>query len=312
MIVMNIPEIDLLITKTIQEMLSNYTPFMRLLSAIGDPTFYIILIILIAWFFDYKSGVKIGLLISFSGLLQGVLKLVFQQPRPYVVSQIIYLMADRAEMGYGLPSGHASVSATLSAYCIFHSKNVIVITTLTLFTILIGLSRICLGVHSFYQVISGWFLGFFIIAGSLAIDNKIKQWVRINGISKIIIPIISASVLIIIFLFKLNKDSMNFSDFIWESELSLVFGLFHGFTTGAALTFKQMKDLNYRNPSLEKKAVKLVVLIVTSVVFVTALSYSEQLDNKIIACSLVYFESFLLGFWVLYIAPRIFKRFSLS
>jgi membrane-associated phospholipid phosphatase len=111
---MNIP--DIAITKAIQELFSDYTPTMQFLSAVGDPAFYIILIIIIAWFFDYKTGIRLGLLISFAGLMQGVLKLVFQQPRPYEVSQAIPLKAGRAEMGYGLPSGHASVSATLSTY----------------------------------------------------------------------------------------------------------------------------------------------------------------------------------------------------
>lgn len=309
---MNIPEIDLEITEAIQEILSNHTPTMRFLTTIGDPIFYIIMIIVIAWFFDYKTGAKLGILIAFAGLMQGVLKLTFQQPRPYMVSQTISLKAGRAEMGYGFPSGHATVSATVSTYCVYHLKKISVVTIAVLFPFLMGLSRICLGVHSFFQVFAGWILGIAIIIGSYYFETKMAQWHTQLSLSKKLIPIFTFSIILVLILFVFNKDTMSFTDFLWESELSLVFGLFHGLTTGGSLSFKRTNTINIQTPSLKKNLTKLLFLIITATVFIGALNLSEQLNNKIMACLLVYTESFLLGYWVLYLAPKLFNRLSLS
>jgi hypothetical protein len=112
--------------------------------------------------------------------------------------------------------------------------------------------------------------------------------------------------------FLMNKDSMSFTDFLWESELSLVFGLFHGLATGGILSSKRMYNFNLQTPSLKRNAAKLVLLLITTTAFSSALFLSEHLKNKVVACSFIYIESYLLGFWVLYIAPIIIKRFSFN
>jgi hypothetical protein len=171
---------------------------------------------------------------------------------------------------------------------------------------MIGLSRICLGVHTFFQVLSGWIFGIFLVAVIFAIETKMARWVRQKSVYQLLALIFSISIITFIIIFQLNKASMSFVDFLWQSELSLVFGLFHGLAVGGILSFKQKLDLVLLPPSLKKNAAKLALLFMTIVAFFTTLFISEKFGNKIMACSFVYFESFLLGIWVLYIAPMIF------
>ena len=100
--------------------------------------------------------------------VSGVLKLLYHQPRPYWVSDGV--RAYKCSKDYGFPSGHSSISMHVTVFMIldifassiYSSEILIQIITVILsmaFPVLIGFSRVYLGVHSFDQVLNGWLLG---------------------------------------------------------------------------------------------------------------------------------------------------------
>lgn len=119
---------------------------------------------MIGWFTWQKQWQQIGVLVLSVGggvLLNLLLKNIFQRPRPDF-SNVFY-----HESGYSFPSGHAMLSVLfygITAYLIvkegFSWKTRIrSISAAFTLSLLIGFSRIFLGVHYLTDVLGGWAAG---------------------------------------------------------------------------------------------------------------------------------------------------------
>lgn len=102
------------------------------------------------------------------GLLNGALKLIFQRSRPEFASPFL------TEQGWSFPSGHAMLSLItygMLAYLLVIGLNryleKIVVAAAVLLVLLIGFSRIYLGVHYFSDVVAGYAAGTVWLAASI-------------------------------------------------------------------------------------------------------------------------------------------------
>lgn len=101
--------------------------------------------------------ITLNLIISF--ILNRIIKIIVRRPRPEAFSLVL-------ENGYSFPSAHAMVGFAFYGFIIYlilkSQKNkrpkVIYTTLLSLLIILIGISRIYLGVHYFTDVLGGFLI----------------------------------------------------------------------------------------------------------------------------------------------------------
>ena len=108
---------------------------------------------------DKKISVSILLNVIIATILNVLLKNVIQRPRPNELKLIV-------ETGYSFPSGHSMVGMAFYGFLIYlvykYLKNkklkVILISFFSVLIILIGLSRIYLGVHYTSDVIAGFLI----------------------------------------------------------------------------------------------------------------------------------------------------------
>jgi len=137
------------------------TVFMTFMSYLGSATILITLTIAILIFAkNKKSASKIAINLVLVFILNRILKVIFRRERPSVLR-----IAE--EIGYSFPSGHAMVSIGYYGYIIYlvykHVKNKkarnIIIGLLTLLILLIGISRIYLGVHYATDIIGAYIIG---------------------------------------------------------------------------------------------------------------------------------------------------------
>lgn len=106
-----------------------------------------------------RIGICIYLNLAIVGLLNQLLKHIVQRPRPTEFRLI-------DESGYSFPSGHSMASAAFYGFFIYlvykkvrnRKLKIFLITILSLLIILIGISRIYLGVHYTSDVLAGFFV----------------------------------------------------------------------------------------------------------------------------------------------------------
>ena len=139
-----------------------------------------VIIICLVFLLIKKTRLKIGLPVSISliisALLNNLLKIIFARQRPSIIALI-------NETGYSFPSGHTMNSACLYTMLLLlinkyitNKKIKIPITIICiLMPILIGLSRIYLGVHYTTDVLGGYLLGVTIAISSYYLYNLITN-----------------------------------------------------------------------------------------------------------------------------------------
>lgn len=109
-------------------------------------------------------------------LVNQVIKHIIRRPRPNVLRLV-------DESGYSFPSGHSMVSVALYGIIVYTIyKNVknkyvkwISIVLLSLLVLLIGFSRIYVGVHYFTDVVGGFTLGLVVLIIYIDIYDKVKE-----------------------------------------------------------------------------------------------------------------------------------------
>jgi undecaprenyl-diphosphatase len=136
------------------------------LTAVGGPTVLSLVVLAIAGFLLLQSRYRMALVVaftSFGGMLAtAVLKEIFARPRPTVVPHL------REVSSSSFPSGHAMQSAivylTLGAMLMRivegRLTKMYVLAIAVFLTLLVGCSRVYLGVHYPTDVIGGWIIGF--------------------------------------------------------------------------------------------------------------------------------------------------------
>ncbi len=134
------------------------TYIFKLFSFLCSTWFIFSAIVLIIIFIENKRfGFYLGLNVACNALLNQFLKFCFARPRPTQINLIV-------EKGYSFPSGHSMVSMAFYGffiYIILKSKlskklKIFLSSLFSLLIILIGISRIYLGVHYASDVIAGF------------------------------------------------------------------------------------------------------------------------------------------------------------
>ncbi|QAT63186.1 phosphatase PAP2 family protein [Acidilutibacter cellobiosedens] len=146
-----------------ENMSSALTLVMKGITHLGDPA--VIIIFCLTLFIRSKTRKNIALPVSIavmsSAVLNITLKHIFARSRPNILQLI-------SETGYSFPSGHAMNNASLYVMLILliwkydesTSLKIIFSSICIILTVLIGWSRIYLGVHYASDILGGWLFGF--------------------------------------------------------------------------------------------------------------------------------------------------------
>lgn len=151
------------------------TGFMKIITNCASVKVIIILCIasLISLFYKYKGSIFLLINVMISSALNVIVKNIICRERPSGIRLI-------TETGYSFPSGHAMASISFYCFLIFLVLNsklskgykIMISIILSILILLIGVSRIYLGVHYASDVIGGYLLSICLLMVSSYILKK--------------------------------------------------------------------------------------------------------------------------------------------
>jgi membrane-associated phospholipid phosphatase len=169
-------EFELEIIRWLQSFANGFwTAFFSFWTMFGEETIIIGLMGFIYWCHDKKTGEFLGLTLFLSQIVNSVVKISIQRPRPFEVDGAIVNLRDSTSSGYSFPSGHTQGAASVFGFVAFWLKKRWV-TVVTIFIIvMVALSRMYLGVHYLTDVVAGGLLGLGIVYGLYRWQPHIKN-----------------------------------------------------------------------------------------------------------------------------------------
>lgn len=150
---------ELEILRSIQSIANPFLDILfQLITMCGEQIVLISIIAVIYWTLDKKFGEYIAYSVLTSVLLNNTIKDIFKMKRP-IGEKGIRTLREQTATGYSFPSGHTqNASSFYGAMAIYLKKRVMHIIA-TIMIILVGFSRLYLGVHYPKDVIVGGILG---------------------------------------------------------------------------------------------------------------------------------------------------------
>ncbi len=281
------------IIKFIQQFQSSgLTAFFKIITFLGDEYFYLILFPFILWSVDFKRGAKLGFIFLVSVCLNMLLKDFIQQPRPFIMMPGINLIS---ETGFGLPSGHAQNSIVIWGIISSWLKNKPFKGFMFLLIVLIGLSRIYLGVHFPSDVLGGWIVGGVLLIFYFNYMDKISSW--IDGLTPIrqivLIPIFP----ILLTLVHPEKEFVN------------IMGIVTGVGIGLVL-FYRYYDFKF-DGNLLKRIVRFVFGIIITIPIYFGFKYLRPATSSSLFIPVYFLIKVIFGVWISFGAPWLFIKTKL-
>jgi membrane-associated phospholipid phosphatase len=145
-------------------------------SYLGTEDFFILALPILYWCVDSMLGIQVAVLLLFTTNVNAALKLALHGPRPYWYSPKVRALA--SETSFGVPSGHAQTAATIWGLLAASQRKWWGWMIAILLTLLIGLSRLFLGVHFPHDVLLGWLIGGLLLWLVLRFWDQVFAWAK--------------------------------------------------------------------------------------------------------------------------------------
>lgn len=300
-------------------------PF-QAISFLATEEFIILLLPLIFWSIDALMGIRLAFMLVISGSFNNYFKMLFHSPRPFWFDTRVksYSM----ETGFGLPSGHSQNAASLFGMmaATLRKKGFTILVLVVIF--LVGLSRLYLGMHFLRDVLSGWLLGAILVWLYMLAEKPVVKWLTTKNLTVQILLSFAFSIILILLGFGTKALSASWQmpvewitnaaatggavpdPFNMEGTITLA-GVAFGFMAGYAMWVKK-----FGQPKAMGSAVKRFLRYIVGIFGVVALYLGLKMifpeEPLLLGFTLRFVRYTLIGLWVSYFAPLVFKKLKLE
>lgn len=168
---------------------------MQAFSFLGSEDFFMLVLPALYWSVDAALGLRVGVILLVGSSLNDMFKLAFHGPRPYWFSTKIQAFA--SETAFGLPSGHSQSAVGVWGMLASQIRKRWAWVVALLLMLLIGLSRIYLGVHFPTDVLLGWLVGAVILWLVLRLWDPVAAWLKKLSLGKQVLAVFGFSLVLI-------------------------------------------------------------------------------------------------------------------
>ena len=283
--------------------LSALTPIMRGLSFLGQQEFFLVLIPIIFTLVSPRAGTRLAFVLLIGYAVNSTAKLAFHLPRPYWVDTRVAALA--TEANYGLPSGHAQTIAVWLTLGSLIRRPWAWLALITI-AILVGVSRIYLGVHFAGDVLGGWVLGLGLLVLLAQLEAPVAAWVGRQGFFQRLVlsaaaaaAIIAAGVITLLAVSgspdpavwaRFSTEARSLADFVSAS------GAIFGLCAGLALTARA--GIVLEGASRRKRVLRFGLALAGALVFWVGLKLVFPTEPEALGQMLRWVRYALTTFWL--------------
>jgi membrane-associated phospholipid phosphatase len=300
---------------------------MKFFTFLGNEEFFLLVTPILYWSLDTRIGIRTALMLMFSSGTYNLGKWLFHTPRPYWISDQVRLF--RAESSFGTPSGHATSAVAIWGYLAASFRKTWFWIVAILLMVLIGLSRLVLAVHFPHDVLLGWILGTVILLLYLHFEPGISRWLGKKSTTyKLAIAFLASLVLILLALLVVLSQASDPLPAGWVENAAIAFpeepplepftlagqitvaGTLFGLAAGHSFLFS---NSGYNTRGLWWHHFLRYLLGILGVLILWAgLDAVFPDGDTLIPYIFRYLRYGLVGFWITYLAPRIFIHLKIA
>ncbi len=266
-----------------------YDVFFRILDLFDRELFPILFLPFLWYCYDAKFATRLFFILIISIFCNNFCKEFFSQPRPFELIEGIELIK---RSGYGFPSGAAQNAVIVVGMITHLTKRYYLIPLASVAILLMGFSRLYLGVHFPSDVLFGWLIGLSILVPYCYALPRIERDLR---------KIPSVPLYIIAFL------AFGSLGFITHSPISLSI-----ITIAIGSSFGLIYQRSIPDENLKKsEQVKLAFLTLCGLVIIFGVIKALQLLHMplFIEDSLIGISYFTMGLWLTHSAKATYARY---
>jgi membrane-associated phospholipid phosphatase len=163
---------DPTITDILRNLLPGLDDFFFWVSQLGGEVFYIVALLTIYWTVSKREGILVSYILLFSVITNFWLKIAIAKDRP----PSSYWHVNANPPNYSTPSGHSQNSATLYGWFTYRVRKWWMALISIVLTLLVGISRIYIGVHYLEDVLLGWGIGIATVVVIAYLEKPLSQF----------------------------------------------------------------------------------------------------------------------------------------
>lgn len=293
---------------------------MLAITAIGYEQFFIMLLPAIYWCIDQAVGLRMGMVLLLGTDINTFFKFLFHNPRPFWISDKV--IAYSHESSFGLPSGHAQIAASVWGWLAVEVKKRWFTISAIVLILLIGISRLYLGVHFLSDVLLGWLLGGLLVLVYAGLSKPVGNWLAKQSVGMKLLWVVVSTLLLLVPVLLASRASVTWVMLPdWAARAGEVdpFGL-EGALTTAGTWFGMLagyviqtasKGHFLANKGGWRRIVRFVVGLVGVLALYLGLGAIFPDNGDFLSFGLRFFRYTLIGLWVAWLGPLVFEKLKL-
>ena len=304
-----------------------FITLMKGFTFLGNEEFYLLIFPALYWCIDHTLGLRTGIILMVSGVINGYFKWIFHLPRPFWMSDKVTAYA--TETSFGAPSGHSQNAVAVWGLIASSIKKPWAWVVAVLIMFFVGLSRMVLGMHFYLDVLTGWTLGIIVLWFFLRFEKPVVSWMKQKSTKTQlgIVFFISIGCLVIAQLILLALSGWEIPA-LWVENASSALPLeelesplvMSGMVTNAAVFFGLVSGAILMNQiggfktkdTVWKLIVRYIVGLIGVLVIWAGLDLIFPEGHDFVAYLFRYVRYGLAGFWISLGAPWIFVKTKLA